>query len=198
MGKGGSRFGAGRPAQHVKAEHCRSIDAQRWKREGIVNAGRSGYWRWTDPDTGEATATIGYKGQGDAVVLNYTINDKPIQQHIWLKRTPCNYGGERTWFACPNCWRRVAKLFLRSGAGFVCRHCGRISYGSQSDDAIDRTWRKQAKAEAKLGKYWQRPKGMHHATRQKLMTVILSCEELRENALADFVAANFPQGLSWR
>ena len=194
MGKGGSRFGAGRPAQHVKAEHCRSIDARRWKREGIFKAGRSGCWQWSDADTREVMATIGYKGQGDAVILDFTMNGTPMHQHIWLKQTPCHFGGDRTWFACPRCWRRVAKLFLRSGAGFVCRQCGHISYGSQSDDEIGRTWRKQQKVETKLGEYWQRPKGMHHATREKLMAVILSCEEQRDNALFAFMAARFPLG----
>jgi hypothetical protein len=44
-------------------------------------------------------------------------------------------------------------------------------YASQPDDQIGRTWRKQQKAQAKLGEYCQRPKGMHHATREKLMEV---------------------------
>ena len=197
MGKGGDRSGAGRPAQHVQAEHCRNIDARRWKREGLFTAGRIGRWQWSDGDTGEVTATIGYRGQGHAVALDYTLNGTPMHQQIWLNQTRCNYGGERTWFSCPGCRRRVAMLFLRAGAGFVCRHCGRVKYGSQSDDAIGGTWRKQQKAEAKLGKHWQRPKGMHHTTRAKLMAVIWACEEQRERSLCAFMAARFPNGWPW-
>ena len=197
MGKGGDRYGAGRPAQHVKAEHCRSIDARRWKREGIFAKGRSGYWQWSDADNREVTATIGYKGLGDAVALDYTMNGTPMHQHIWLKQTACNYGGDRNWFACPRCRRRVAKLFLRASAGFVCRHCGRVNYASQSEDAMGRAWRKQFKAEAKLGEHWQRPKGMHHETRAKLMAVIWACEEQRDRALCALMATRFPNFLPW-
>ncbi|MBY0235569.1 MAG: hypothetical protein K2W93_11360 [Burkholderiaceae bacterium] len=197
MGKGGERNGAGRPAQHVKAEHCLSIDSRRWQREGLFSTGRRGSWSWRDPYTGQSSATISYQGQGDAVVLTYSVNGRPMHQHIWLNRTPCNYGGTRTWFSCPNCRRQVAKLFLRSGAGFICRHCGRISYSSQSDDAVSRAWRKQRKAEAKLGEYWRRPKGMHHATRGKLMEVIHACEEERDRAFCAFMTARFPNGWPW-
>ena len=69
-------------------------------------------------------------------------------------------------------------LFLRAGR-FACRHCQRIAYGSQSGDVCDRTWRKQAKAGTKLGPNWARPKGMHAATRERLVLIILECEKLR-------------------
>jgi hypothetical protein len=48
--------------------------------------------------------------------------------------TPCPYGGDRPWFHCP---RRMAVLFLRSVI-FMCRHCGRAAYASQSVDEIGR------------------------------------------------------------
>lgn len=38
-------------------------------------------------------------------------------------------------FAFPHCARRVAVLFLRAN-GFFCRHCNRVAYGSQSDNAL--------------------------------------------------------------
>ncbi|MCV2367325.1 hypothetical protein [Roseateles oligotrophus] len=174
-----------------------SIDSRRWQREGIFTAGRSGTWQWRDPYTGKPSATISYRGLGDAVVLQYSIGDKQMHQHIELTHTGCNFGGARTWFACPNCCRRVAKLFMRSGAGFICRHCGRLRYASQSTDAVGRTWLKQYKAEAKLDKYHVRPKGMHHATRAKLLTVIHACEEQRDRALCAFMTARFPNGWPW-
>jgi len=116
------------------------------------------------------------------VTLNYSIDDKPTTQIIWLTETACNYGGSRPWFICPIRGERVAVLYLRAGR-FACRHCQRIAYASQSDDVCGRTWRKQAKEEAKLGPNWTRPKGMHHATRERLMSVIWNCEERRDNAL---------------
>lgn len=100
-------------------------------------------------------------------------------------RSACSYGGTRPWLLCPPCGNRVAMLYLRSGR-FICRRCARVVYASQSEDLIGRAWRRQAKLEVRLGEHWQRPKGMHHATRQKLMTAILAREELRDRALYDF------------
>jgi hypothetical protein len=191
MARGGSRYGAGRPGRHVKAEHCRRIDARRWQREGMLQPGRCGGWVWTDVDTGKQTASIGYSTEPGAVVLNYRLNDQPIRQWLPILTTPCHFGGQRQWFACPRCARRVAVLFLRAN-GFFCRQCNRIAYGSQSDDALDRIWRKQRKIEGRLGEYWQRPKGMHQTTYAKLMATIIDCEERRDAALVAAFERLFP------
>jgi hypothetical protein len=186
MGKGGMRYGAGRPALHVKAEHCMRLDVRRWHREGVLQAGSFGSWVWSNSATGERTGSIGYSVVNGFTNLNYTVNDKPSNQRIALTQTPCNYGGVRQWFVCPVRGERVAVLFLRAGR-FACRHCQRIAYASQSDDAMGRAWRKQATIEAKLGPNWTRPKGMHRATRQRLLAVIWDCEERRGVALAQFL-----------
>lgn len=64
-----TRNGAGRPGWHAKAEHCRSIDARR----GLG---------WTDPDTGEHLASIGYSVSPEALALIYTMNGEPMRQHV--------------------------------------------------------------------------------------------------------------------
>ena len=186
MGRGGVRFGAGRRAVHVKAEHCQRLDVRRWHREGVLKNGVLGSWVWSDSVTGERTGSIGYAVGEGFVNLNYSINDQPSNQRIALTRTTCNYGGVRPWFVCPVRGERVALLFLRAGR-FACRHCQRITYASQSDDAMGRAWRRQAMIEAKLGPNWTRPKGMHHATRERLLSVIWDCEEKRNAALARFL-----------
>lgn len=186
MGTGGMRYGAGRPGWHVKAEHCRNIDARRWTREGILQAGRSGGWAWTDPDTGKQTASIGYSVAADAVTLIYSMNGTPTRQHVPILATGCNFGGQRHWFGCPGCGKRVAVLYLRN-RGFACRKCNRIAYASQSDDELDRAWRRQHKIEQRLGDGWQRPKGMHKTTHERLLDVIAECEERRDAGLATFM-----------
>lgn len=188
MGTGGSRYGAGRPTTHVKAEHCQRIDVRRWQREGILKAGRAGSWQWCDTETGEQRAAIGYRSADTCVTLDYSIDGDPRKQIIWLTETACNFGGVRQWFICPVRGERVAVLYLRAGR-FACRHCQRIAYGSQSGDVCDRTWRKQAKVEAKLGPNWGRPKGMHAKTRERLLSVIWDCEERREAALSSYLHA---------
>ena len=171
MGTGGMRYGAGRPATHVKAEHCKRLDVRRWQREGALRPGVSGTWGWSNTETGERTGTIGYRAGDGFVHLDYAINGKPANQRISLDTTRCNYGGVRPWFICPIRGERVAVMYLRAGR-FACRRCQRLAYASQSGDAIDRTWRRQHKAEARLDDDWQRPKGMHRTTHERLLSII--------------------------
>ena len=187
MGSGGSRYGAGRPGWHVKAEHCRQLDVRRWQRDGLLRPGVSTGWAWTDGETGEQLASIGFNVTADAVLLAYTLNGTPMRQRVALDRTPCHYGGARPWFRCPRCAGRVAVLYLRTN-GFACRRCQRVAYASQSGDELDRAWRRQRKAETKLGENWQRPKGMHGTTHRRLLSIIWDCEERRNVALAHHLA----------
>lgn len=190
MGTGGMRFGAGRPAYKGKAEACLRLDVRDLARRGLLYAGVSGNWAWSNSRTGERTGTISYSIEEDAAVLTYAIDGEPKVQWVPILRTGCNYGGARPWFACPHCSTRVAMIYFRRG-GFHCRKCAQVAYYSQSEDDIDRTWQKQRKAEAKLGKGWSRPKGMHATTRDRLLQVIARCEEQRNAALAVFMARHF-------
>ncbi len=187
MGAGGMRSGAGRPGWHVKAEHCKRIDIRRWAREGLLRPGVSSSWVWTDRETGEHLASIGFRAAEHSVSLSYSLNDVPMRQHVPVDRTTCHYGGERAWFGCPRCSRRVAVLYLRN-SGFACRLCQRVAYASQSGDASDRAWRRQYKLEARLDANWQRPKGMHQRTHERLLDRIIDCEQQREAALAGFLS----------
>ena len=184
MGRGGSRYGAGRPGWHVKAEHCLRLDVRKLARHKVL-AGGMFSWRWTNSHTGEESGSITIYSRPDGLRLSFTQNGKPCDHEVGIVRTACNYGGTRPWLLCPPCGARVAVLYLRSGR-FICRHCAKVVYASQSEDVFGRGWRIQAKLEARLDKYWQRPKGMHHATRNKLVAAIQACEELRDRALVHF------------
>lgn len=183
--KGGMRFGAGRPAWHVKAEHCRRIDVHRFKREDMLRPGSWG-WQWKDADTGKVLASIGVIGGHDRITLDYSVNGAPITEHINITRTACAYGGSRPWFNCPMCWGRIAVLYLRQSR-FACRKCQRLVYASQSEDQLGRTWRKQQKLEARLGENWRRPKGMHRKTRERILEAIWACEMVRDDALIAYM-----------
>jgi hypothetical protein len=187
MGSGGWRWNAGRPAYKGKAEACQRLDVRQLAKWGKLSGATGGSYSWHIVQTGEPSGSIGYSYRDDVLTLDYTLNGDPRKQRVPVIRTPCNYGGARAWFACPHCLKRVALLYLRRG-GFYCRKCAQVAYYSQSEDVCGRAWRKQQKAEAKLGKNWARPKGMHAATRERLLETIFACEERRDDELARFMA----------
>ncbi|MGA3066369.1 MAG: hypothetical protein ABSF29_05925 [Tepidisphaeraceae bacterium] len=143
-------YGSGRKFYSAKTtvEDCRSIDATRWQREDILRplcSSRGGRWIWSDPDTKEERASIGYESDcGDTsgfVQLNYTVtrhDEKiPLDYPIRLTTTKTPWGKLRWWFICPlvvdgrACGRRVRKLYLPGGGKyFGCRHCYNLTYTS--------------------------------------------------------------------
>lgn len=194
MTRGGWRYGAGRPAWHVKAESCRLLDVRRLSRDGWLREGASCTWGWHA--NGESRGTVGMRAESDALVLTYSMNGVPMHQRLPVLRTACRFGGGRPWFSCPRCNRRVAVLYLR--VGFNCRVCSQVAYTSQSEDALARNWRRQRKAEAKLGENWRRPKGMHLVTYDRLRSAIMRCEQEREAALYAYVRRHCPDLLDAR
>ena len=186
MGTGGMRWGAGRPAEKGKAEACMRLDVREWHKRRLLWPGQSGTWSWANSYTGEHTGSIGYRIEQGAAVLDYSLSGEPRVQRVPILRTACTYGGTRPWFGCPNCHARVAVIYMRRG-GFYCRKCARVAYYSQSEDACGRSWIKQHKAEAKLGKGWAKPKGMHKATRERLLAIIWQCEELRDEEIERYM-----------
>ena len=61
-----------------------------------------------------------------------------VAETIRIVRVPCRFGGSRAYFMCPGngngveCGRRVAKLHQLTRY-FLCRHCNRLMYTSQSE-----------------------------------------------------------------
>jgi hypothetical protein len=184
MAKGGSRLGAGRPAYKVKGEQLQRIDVRVWARKGLLTGNMFFSWSWNRG--GEPTGSIGVKvTPQSAVTLEYSLTydgeRRSISERVELIYKPCNFGGARPWFQCPRCARQVAVLYMRSGR-FACRHCQRVSYSSQSEDVMARTWREQRRIEERLGEDWQRPKGMRQRTYERLRDRLSDCEQRRDEA----------------
>jgi len=184
MGKGGMRYGAGRPSYRAKAEQLQRVEIGRWHRGGYLRAGYSFTWSWHRGD--EPSGSIGVLVHGaDSLTLQYMLGSEGQRrdgsQTIRLTQTTCNYGNSRPWFACPVCQRRAGVLYIRAGR-FACRNCQRVSYSSQSCDVIDRMWRNQSKLESRLGDGWTRPKGMRQRTYDGLLETLENCEERRDTA----------------
>jgi hypothetical protein len=186
MGRGGSRFGAGRPGWKGKAEVCLPLDIRAMHRRRCLLPGCSASLRWTWSGTDDEAGSIGYSFDGGYLRLQYAVDGEGQEQRISVVRTPCHFGGSRPWFRCPVRGERVAVLYLRAGR-FACRHCQCIAYLSQSEDVVGRSWRKQSKVEKQLGPDGERPKGMHAVTYERLLSVIDECEGARDGALFLFM-----------
>ena len=184
-------YGSGRHGYKQKAEDCRSLDVNRFRRDGCLVPGRAGSWVWSRD--GEEVGRIGYRAEQGAIVLNYRVRMyggdwQPITETVGLIEANCHFGGTRTYFICPGvkngtpCWRRVAKLYS-GGKYFLCRHCYNISYYSQSEPAHERLLRRANKLRMSLGgepgtASWipPKPKGMWHRTYQRKLDEIDWCE----------------------
>lgn len=51
-------------------------------------------------------------------------------QLIRVEKMPCNYGGTYQFFHCPQCDKRMRKLYLVEGK-YLCRKCATLGYYSQ-------------------------------------------------------------------
>lgn len=152
-------YGSGRPSYRQKAETRRSLDVNRFHREGCLLPGRRGNWVWRRD--GEEVGRIGYKAEEGRLVIDYRVRIcgsdwEPITETIRLTNLDCNFGNARPYFVCPgivgglHCGRRVGKLFA-GGRYFLCRHCYNVSYASQSEAGCDRALRRANKTRIALG-----------------------------------------------
>lgn len=205
MGSGGARSGAGRPAYKVKTGSLKSIDVRLFARLGYLKGEGAYSWHWylrgepagnihVHVNAREQSALLRDIANGASQTMSLishlrlvyaaTINGKLTQYNdrVDLAYTACNYGKSRPWFVCPLCYKRLAKLYLRFGY-FACKHCQKVAYSSQSQDAIDRTWGVQYKIEARIGENHKRPKGMHHKTFAALREKLYQTVWVRETAI---------------
>lgn len=151
-------YGSTRWGFHSKkdtVEDYRSLDTNRWMREGMLQqkAHSFGGWSWRNAHTGEETSSIGYEVNtlNDAfpwlrLFYTRTRSGEKMDYKIQLATTRPNFGGLRWWFICPlvtdgkACNRRVGKIHLPPGGRYYgCRHCYDLTYAScqESDKRVN-------------------------------------------------------------
>src|SRR5262245_5363573 len=144
----GCRYHWWRHGKKTTVEECLRLDANRWRRERIIQAGayHVGTWRWT------------YRS-GSGFSVNYEMDARDLARpfvRLWyswtfgtskelqsadyrvdLTMTRLRNGGVRWWFVCPlvvggrPCERRAGKLYLPGHARyFGCRRCHDLTYTS--------------------------------------------------------------------
>ncbi len=118
----------------------------------------------------------------------------PVDQVVPLVWTACQYGGERPWYRCPACDRRVSALYLPPDADrFACRHCHDLAYPSQRMSENDRLLERSRAIQRRLGGDPARllpwhvpppPKGMHLRTDARLADALDTNERHRIAAVS--------------
>lgn len=155
-------FGSGRSRGKMKCESCLWLDVRAWARKGILKAGTRFDTRWSNGSSASVSLA-----SDERVELRYAVDGAAKLQSIALTHTPCNYGGQRTWFVAPCCGSRAAKLFMRRGR-FACRKCQNLTYQVQTIDYIQRQHRAMDRVTRKLVNGEDKPKGMHWSTFDRL------------------------------
>jgi hypothetical protein len=169
--------GSGRRSSYCgKAETNDSmpLDIRKIARKGLLVPGSSFSWQWQVND--RQVAGISIRVDYDhGIVLSYRMKStgEVVEQRVQTQASPCHLGGQRHWFTCPRCRRRVAVLYA-PGRYFACRQCGGLGYSTQKEGAGDRASSRADKLRKRLG--WQagilngdggKPKGMHWKTYQQ-------------------------------
>ncbi len=173
----GSSWGYGKK----KCEDALPLDIRKINRSGSFFSGSWFSWQWLRG--GNVHSSIGIRVHEHHVVLKYTHRKEPVEQQIPFDWTPCNYGGERVWWRCPNCGRRCAVVY---GAGklFSCRVCYGLAYTSTCETSRDRKFRKAGELRRKIGAKQGsanalpifKPKGMHQKTWDRIRREIHELE----------------------
>lgn len=179
----------------------RKLDVRRLARDSFLSPGTLFGWQWSC--NGEKVGDIQITAEVDQVRLCYKSRSygDDWEQHdyrVRLLKTPCNYGGFRTWFACPaqGCGRRVAILY--GGRIFACRHCHQLAYPSQREESYQRHQRQAVKIRERLGwdtgplePWGTRPKGMHTQTYDRLVSELDYWETKSDSGFTQYFLSRF-------
>jgi len=156
-------------------DECRSLDIRRFHRERLLKPGYRFSWSWRRAE--RKVASIDVLVYRDHLILSYRYRRsgeewEDVREPVPLQWTPCNFGGEKSWFICPGagCGRRVAVLY-KPNRYFLCRHCYDLAYQSQRDNKVYRALHRAQDIRRRLGgsanmmePFPKKPKGMHWST----------------------------------
>ena len=170
--------GSGRCSSYSgKAETSDSmpLDIRKITRKGLLVPGSRFSWQWLVNDRQVAGISIRVDFL-ESMLLSYRMKStgEVVEQRVQTQTSRCHLGGQRYWFTCPRCSKRVAVLYA-PGRYFACRQCGGLGYTTQKEGIGDRASSRADKLRKRLA--WQagilngdgsKPKGMHWTTYQRL------------------------------
>jgi len=116
------------------------IDIKRWKRDGrLVRGGM-----FITSAEGDPLYTVEVHVADDHLIIHHA----DTQQRVALDSTPCNFGGERPWFRCPECGRRAAILY--GDKRFLCRLCHDLAWPVAREKELERAARALVRPEMRF------------------------------------------------
>ena len=173
----GGRGSGRRSSYGAKAETSDSmpLDLRKITRKGLLVPDSGFCWQWLVNDRQVARISI-WVDFNQGMVLSHRMKStgEVVEQRGQTQTSPCHLGGQRHWFTCPQCSKRVAVLYA-PGRYFACRQCGGLGYATQKEGVGDRASTKADKLRKRMG--WgagilngdgSKPKGMHWKTYQRL------------------------------
>lgn len=160
-------------------EDYHSLDANKLKKAGVLQAGYHGNWQWSR--NGKRVSDIAlYTDNPKSVRFIYQSgkSGKRYNYPVTVEWLPCHLGGYRVMFHCPICNKRCTKLMMLEV--FQCRKCANLNYRSQQASKRDRALDQSYKLRAKLGWYEgmldcpardiPKPKWMRWKTHEKIIS----------------------------
>jgi hypothetical protein len=193
------------------------------KRAGLFEPSKPTGREWTFNSTHSAShsviATAGPGTPGEIVLTIVTASDEHHSRTIRISFTPCNYGKRRAWLHCPQCGRRVFRLFYypHTFSGdkhlhyFACRHCYKLTYDLWRERGFFREQTRTRKQQDKAarwallhgvpiergGMWWdtpKRPRGMRLSTHDRLMNGWHDATEKAERYIDDVMGKYLSPG----
>lgn len=162
---GGVNSGRRRSIHRGAVEHYPTIDLRVLRRTGLLSVGQCTYtalhWGNQAPEALSVRIFIDLSDTGDASMRIVRSGDSAaMAERVAIECVPCPYGGFRCYFLCPLVGARCEQLFLVDGI-FASRKAHKLTYASQSEDALSRARRKVLKLHKQLeGDFrYARPRG---------------------------------------
>lgn len=123
---------------------------------------------------------------------------------IPTERKTCNFGGFYTFFHCPQCSKRMRKLYCLEGK-YLCRKCAKLCYYTQLLHPSRRFYHMRIKTEDILknkgGSLYDKPLRMHNSTFQRIKRKHMGYEFKSEDAsnkeLREWYGAKIEPYLDW-
>jgi len=171
------------------------LDVNTLNKSGVLVPGRNSTSTWTRGV--EPIGAININAAEDSIALVYRSRTGArgwADHREWVRVSweRCGFGGQRPFFHCPVCTRRVLHLYGISR--YLCRHCHGLCYPSQRECDSDRAQRRANRIRVELGGEpgWQnipsRPKGMHRRTYDRLINKIIVADGVTDDRAVRLLA----------